>query len=294
MPKGWLGIANQPDVLFLLVFVIDILFCMISVAWVGWSGAALCLIALPVGVMLYKNRDVLALPKLVRRRPSGWAQLLDRQVRSYRPAVDAERPQETDDQVTVIPDRVEPMSGWRCWQLMECETADGPLIKLTGVYRQEIWEPRQACEAYCLVNLGDHAVLRHLVDALGLPTHPVPDEECTCGLYSLATAHILDESSYSSVALLSSYPDSVPAVLGEVAIWGKTLVGEQGTRSQYAYPKRLIVPARTEIGGLDSDAIAEQLSELYGIPVEVATRGELTRWFARLALEAAGTEEGGT
>jgi hypothetical protein len=60
------------------------------------------------------------------------------------------------------------------------------------------------------------------------PAHSeCPSEDCTCGLYALSDRDLA--FSYRSDA----------DVCGEIYLWGKTILGENGYRAQYAYPKAL-------------------------------------------------------
>lgn len=79
---------------------------------------------------------------------------------------------------------------------------------------------------------------------------PAPVENCSCGVYALASA------------------DGVPSapVLGQVWLWGKVVKGSRGYRAQYAYPKAFH-PAINR-GSLHSPiADINRLAERYGVPL---------------------------
>lgn len=93
---------------------------------------------------------------------------------------------------------VEPLVGWRSWNLHE-----GLLVALRSGKR---WFPEKAVEA-------EHDGLHHHTG--------VPRENCSCGIYA--------------VNHLGSVPDG--QVYGEVYGWGRYVRGDNGWRAQFAYPK---------------------------------------------------------
>jgi hypothetical protein len=128
----------------------------------------------------------------------------------------------------IIPDVAGIITGWRAWHV----TTDGLLESLS---QDHVWTPREATVATC----GKR--------------HPVPHEKCMCGLYAARTLDHLAGMGYNG------YGADHFAIVGEVAMWGKVIVGTQGWRAQYAYPKRLLVPFEAWRHGKD-------LTNTYGVP----------------------------
>jgi len=62
-----------------------------------------------------------------------------------------------------------------------------------------------------------------------------------------------------------SHRKTTPYVLGEVALWGRTVVHERGYRAQFAYPRRLLVSRFYADPRYD---IVKDLRRVYGIEVD--------------------------
>lgn len=68
--------------------------------------------------------------------------------------------------------------------------------------------------------------------------HPVPDEDCTCGIYAVKTLSLLvEENAIASCRRLDWIQDRL--VLGAVDLWGKVVIHERGYRAQFARPTQL-------------------------------------------------------
>lgn len=169
------------------------------------------------------------------------------------------------------PDLVEPVLGWRVWDVVEL---DGEL-RLCSLAFWTIWEPGCATGAVCRRALVD-------VDAAGAPPHTAPGPGCTCGVYATRTAaQALD---YSRGFRLRA--DAAHRVAGQARLWGEVVEGAGGWRSEHAYPHSLAIPTarRTRLRPgrlprpkLPVEVIARGL-RAYGVPVEIvdcATYGEL-------------------
>lgn len=121
----------------------------------------------------------------------------------------------------VVPDTVEPVRGWRAWRMYKA----GLLGSLT---RSCVWPPHQAMEALCIPN------------SLSQEIGHIPEEKCTCGLYSLKRAdqqlhvYTLDDRWYR----LYSF--------GVSAFWGKVIEHKGGYRAQFGYPELIVVPSPIE------------------------------------------------
>jgi hypothetical protein len=100
--------------------------------------------------------------------------------------------------------------------------------------------------------------------------HDAPAEDCTCGVYAgdLPTGlGALDP--YARLGWHVRH-----RVVGEVNLWGRVVECSKGWRGQYAYPSRLIVPARRlhDVPVPRLDDIVDAL-RCYGVPVTVAVAG---------------------
>lgn len=140
----------------------------------------------------------------------------------------------------IAPDYVEPITGFRVWQW-------GPVLKSLD---HTIWSPGQSLEAECRV------LKRHC------DNHPSPGDNCSCGIYAARDLkHLIDLGYY------------LYGICGEVSLWGKVVVHEQGYRAQFAYPKSLIVPA--SYIPTDPTMMGSSLETLttYGVPMRIVADG---------------------
>lgn len=135
--------------------------------------------------------------------------------------------------MSVIPDRVSPSVGYRAWLLDSAGHLRSPQVPIDN---KPCWVPLQPLEGVC-----DQ-------------THEVPGDSCGCGIYAKTTLQGVRSH---------FWPASGSMVLGEVALWGRTVEHEGGYRSQYAYPTHLFVakdfPAH----------FATRLALTYDVSVEV-------------------------
>lgn len=136
-----------------------------------------------------------------------------------------------ETETITVPDLIEPITGYRLWKLLP----DGRLQSIADSW---IWEPGVANKARC--NKGE--------DHLG----EEPRLGCGCGFWAL--------KSIQRAAYYGNY-----GVIGEVALWGRVVVGRDGWRAQYAYPKRIV--ALLKDGQIDLQA-AEKLPQLYECEVK--------------------------
>lgn len=157
------------------------------------------------------------------------------------------RREEDDLPATVAPDFSECMIGWRAWKLQvgaSVVTVGGvyavsPQVRLGSVTYSGDWGSRVAMEAAC-----PHR-------------HVPPDPACSCGIYSAKTCKHLQSMNYHQ------YFTDAYVVIGEVWLWGKVIEGTQGWRSQFAYPKRILLP-------FEAWRYRKALVDAYGVPVELA------------------------
>lgn len=116
-----------------------------------------------------------------------------------------------------IPDRIEPIIGWRVWQVND--------NKLCSVGVSGVWEPMKALHAEC-ENYD----------------HKAPQLNCQCGMWSFNSLETL-------LPAADAY-DSENIILGSVYLWGKVIECENGFRAEFAYPKELwcMKPEHEELG----------------------------------------------
>jgi hypothetical protein len=138
-----------------------------------------------------------------------------------------------------VPDYAGVTIGWRAWTI-----EPGPV--LASVVHRAVWPPRERMEATC------HR------------KHAVPDPACRCGIYAAASPEHLNEMGYPDHDISAARV----VIAGEVALWGGLIPGEQGWRSQYAYPHRLYVP-------YEYWRLAKPLREDYGVPIRLANTFQL-------------------
>jgi hypothetical protein len=162
------------------------------------------------------------------------------------------------------PDYVEPLVGWRVWDVIE---TDGQL-RLSSLAFWTIWQPHDAALARC----------RRSFESLrrgGITDHAAPVKRCSCGIY--ATRRSIHALPYLS-RLFRSRPQAVHRVVGRVSLWGTVVESTRGWRASTAYPERLFVPTgrrrvRTYLSGLSLPAISAEEIGLgladYGVPVEL-------------------------
>lgn len=165
--------------------------------------------------------------------------------------------------MSVAPDYVEPVVGWRAWLVVgERET-----FRLRSVVYDTLWLPRRKLVASCL----------HRAWLLRFPPrrpseHSPPFARCHCGIY--AAREIEKAASYLDV-LGRSEKLAVHRVIGRVSLWGEVLECEQGWRGSRAYPAAIYVPTKGRPYRLRvraAEEIALALTD-YGVPVELLDCG---------------------
>jgi hypothetical protein len=122
-----------------------------------------------------------------------------------------------DDSFTV-PDMIGTVEGWRAWNVLREPPAFGTTPRLESATYSYWWTPRVKARAEC-------------------PKHPdhVPGQDCTCGFYAAKTLPHLRKMGYQA------YDEEAKriCVVGRLAMWGKVIEGDQGWRSEYAYPNTM-------------------------------------------------------
>lgn len=186
--------------------------------------------------------------------------------------------------MSVVPDSIEPIEGWKTWNIvngMLCSPQShmlwGPKkpaqAKCPGIPPSTwAWVPRKGRKDPEPVTPVAHtpatamAALTYVMVSPSLPMEPqvvlphgyywsweevplehgsTPAEGCSCGIY--IAEHIAPATGYGSV-------------LGKVKGWGTTIEHAQGWRCEYAYPSELYAADEKE---------AETLA-VYGVPVLLA------------------------
>ncbi len=138
----------------------------------------------------------------------------------------------------------EPRLGWRAWFLdrldgqvvlrsMNAGTGSGNRHDL-DYRRMATWPQRERMAARC----------RHG------NRHAAPADDCSCGIYAA--------NSNERLRAEFSYGRDDSQVVGTVMLWGDVVVADWGFRAQFAYPKRLYVPATRWRDALE-------LREVYGV-----------------------------
>jgi hypothetical protein len=146
-----------------------------------------------------------------------------------------------------IPDAVGPVVGWRAWRIGE-GGSDGMPMRLQSIAFPCEWPLGAVFTARCLQAHTTHEVR-------------APQKRCRCGIYAV----------YSPRLVFASLHHTEYQVVGEVYLWGRTVVAKRGWRAERAYPKRLCV-----LDGEARDTAAAVAGlEAYGVRVEVMGRDEL-------------------
>lgn len=138
----------------------------------------------------------------------------------------------SEREIITVPDSIEPVVGFRMWRVM----VDGPQRGLLrSLVKETVWIPNTEMRAECLSDR------KH--------SEP-PVASCNCGFWAL-----------KSIEKCLAYNHSRDcAVIGEVALWGRVLVGRDGWRAEYAYPRRVV-------GFISNGADPEFVQETYGVDV---------------------------
>ena len=155
--------------------------------------------------------------------------------------------------VSLAPDAIEPVIGWRAWALARSPSGEPELRPI--VYSGETWPARHVAEARCPPH--------------GRAGHRPPEAECTCGLYAV-----------DGLGRLPAVIGRDVTVVGSVAMWGRLLEHDAGFRAEFAYPQdlRLVCGRCWEDGSFAPDVVGmapTSRGTLVGLCVKHA-RGEST------------------
>ena len=162
--------------------------------------------------------------------------------------------------MTLAPDYIEPVVGWRSWLVVR----EGGDFRLRSVLYDAVWLPRKELIARCLhrrLSIPWHKSARHRA----------PARECACGIYAASDPE--EAVSYLQGRAWADGP-SVHRVVGTVALWGHVVECKRGWRASYAYPKAIYVPPTREPFWLSVEQLDEVALTLvdYDVPVKLLDR----------------------
>lgn len=145
----------------------------------------------------------------------------------------------------MIADYMEPITGYRAWNVHH----NGLLI---GQNHAEPWPPYTPFVARC-----GHAVsLGHIVNGLWVQA---PVWSCYCGVYAFHTQESVDERVMMGRSPWMTGVQDIgmeAMVWGEVKLWGKVIVHEDGYRAEFAYPGEL---------WCEDESLCPKVASLYGV-----------------------------
>lgn len=148
-----------------------------------------------------------------------------------------------------IPDYLEPFVGYRAWNWDEEGISSLNMVRWAPKVAfvatcphveqviKEAEESAKLCEAISNAGRFGVSVSVNDVDVSTIARelyaeHPVPNENCTCGLYSgINMEHLQHDTDYIH-----------RGIHGEVSLWGRVYPHSLGWRAQYGYPKFFVVP----------------------------------------------------
>jgi hypothetical protein len=151
--------------------------------------------------------------------------------------------------VSVAPDYVDPVVGWRAWYIVD----DATTARLSSVVHKTLWPARSPLVAVCR---------RHRIPIFPFTRKrhdDAPHAGCTCGIHA-ATMNTVR----TYLPDHFSMTDIVP-VVGRVALWGVVHEYERGWRASHAYPTCLYVPI-VELGPERAARVIDDLGR-YDVPV---------------------------
>lgn len=155
----------------------------------------------------------------------------------------------------------EPIVGYRVWQVHETYPHGWQLF--SGPNGGVAWPFCKRIEAVCRPNSNSYPLFSlsitgaSMVEQTPIPPHDSPDSEgrCYCGINAYKDCVAVQRS-------LSVY--------GEVNLWGRVIVYQDGYRAQFAYPKKLVVATYLKPKHIKrAEKIADALAFSYQVPCEV-------------------------
>lgn len=165
------------------------------------------------------------------------------------------------------PDLIEPLHAWRVWSVQK--THDG--WRLASIHYRQFWEPEAEAAAWCYRSsrAAPEAAVRH-------ERHLAPAMGCQCGIYGATDPAaageylVAHQGPWESMYVSAEYRHRV---LGQIALWGRTVECTHGYRASHGYPTRIWLPTRRPDGRtVDAASVADDLAA-YGVPVELVDAG---------------------
>ncbi len=151
--------------------------------------------------------------------------------------------------MSVAPDYVEPVLGWRAWDAADV----GLRARLSSVVYKTTWPVRWPLVAECRRrSIPLWPFNRHAHD-------DAPHQGCTCGIHAATMTTVR-----SYLPNRFSTADAV-TVIGRVRLWGVVHECERGWRGSYAYPECLYLPI-VELDSKRAQRLVDDL-RIYGVPV---------------------------
>lgn len=138
-----------------------------------------------------------------------------------------------------VPDAPGPVVGWRYWYV------DGGRLRSLDGFVYTRWPAGRALRAQC------SSLLPH--------GEGTPAAGCRCGIYAA--------SNLATLKRLTNPNLDGPLAVGQVALWGRVVPGEQGYRAEYGYPRRLWVLKESLQQAGSADALRRHLATAYSVPV---------------------------
>lgn len=142
-----------------------------------------------------------------------------------------------------VPDVIGEIIGWRAWRVIGARPEQLPMLA-SATFQHTIWHPGYWTLATC----GDRHECARSKDG------GVPGERCSCGMYAAKNRSQLVGLGYGRE------DGRHPRIVGQVAMAGKVIPGQQGWRAEKARVARLFVP-------FQNWKLVDALERLYGVEV---------------------------
>lgn len=140
-----------------------------------------------------------------------------------------------------VPDVLGEIIGWRAWRVIGARPERLPMLA-SATFQDTIWHPGY----WTVANCGGRDECRRSLDG------GVPGENCTCGMYAAKDRSQLVDLAYGRE------DGRHPKIVGQVAMVGKVIPGDQGWRAEKARIARLFVP-------FQNWKLVDPLEALYGV-----------------------------
>jgi hypothetical protein len=128
-----------------------------------------------------------------------------------------------------VPDQVgDPIHAWRIWFVVPEHRTSGEL-RLQSIVYGKLWEPKVIVKASCRASITHE-------------DHEAPSADHKCGIYAVKTSEEAHRYYRDPTYKARTEWMEIWKVIGQVALWGKVIEGENGYRAQYAYPVKLMIP----------------------------------------------------